>query len=58
MLGVTIIGFKHHEVKVMVLQFLLFNRAMVKSDSAEHRKQLGGKRPELVFEALVSFKRM
>lgn len=27
----------------MVLQFLLLNRATVKTDSAEHRKQLGGK---------------
>lgn len=31
------------KVKVMVLQFLLLNRATVKTDSAEHGKQLGGK---------------
>lgn len=32
----------------------------MKSDASEHRKQLAGgeKKPELVFEALVSFKRM
>lgn len=32
-----------NKVKVMVLQFLLLNRATVKTDSTEHRKQLAGK---------------
>lgn len=37
-----------------------FCRTVVKSDALERRKQLagGGKKPEPVFEALVSFKRM
>lgn len=30
------------EMKVTAVQFLLVNRGMVKSNSAEHRKQLGG----------------
>lgn len=34
------------------------NAAALKTDSAEQRKQLGGKRPEMESEALVSFKRM